>query len=132
MKKLITFILPSIISTITLFPNLAFASAPKFRTRLFHCEGISEIKMEVFGPRDITDLKPNEKVMGYYSLDLTPANKGKSLEPVYLSLTANRKSVRVDQYLRKLIPVEIALTGKTLVGFDNRFGDGAECEYDFE
>jgi hypothetical protein len=65
-------------------------------------------------------------VIGYYTLDLTDANKGKVLEPVRASLTRNGKTVIVDQYTRKLPPTRIPADGGT-VDFDQRFGTAANC-----
>src|ERR1700730_10877777 len=65
-------------------------------------------------------------VIGYYTLDLTEANKGKVLEPVKVSLTADKKTVIVDQYTRKLPTTRIPVSGGT-VDFDQRFGTGAKC-----
>ena len=48
-------------------------------------------------PRALTHL-----VIGYYTLDLTEANKGKVLEPVRVSVSADKQTVMVDQYTRKL------------------------------
>jgi hypothetical protein len=65
-------------------------------------------------------------VIGYYTLDLTGANKGKSLEPVKVSMTADGKTVIVNQYTRGLPPTRIPVDGGT-VDFDQRFGTQAKC-----
>jgi len=54
------------------------------------------------------------------------ANKGKLLEPVKVTLTADKQTVIVDQYTRKLPPTRIPVSGGT-VDFDQRFGTGAKC-----
>jgi hypothetical protein len=59
-------------------------------------------------------------VIGYYTLDLSDANKGKSLEPVKVSMTADGKTVIVNQYTRGLPPTRIPVGGST-VDFDHRF-----------
>lgn len=65
-------------------------------------------------------------VIGYYALDLTEQNKGKSLEPVKVSMTADGKMVIINQYSRKLPPTRIPVGGGT-VDFDQRFGTGVKC-----
>jgi hypothetical protein len=64
--------------------------------------------------------------IGYYTLDLTEANKGKVLEPVRVSLSADKQTVIVDQYTRKLPLTRIPAGGGT-VDFDQRFGTAAKC-----
>jgi len=53
-------------------------------------------------------------MIGYYTLDLTDANKGKVLEPVRVTLSADKKTVIVDQYTRKLPPSRIPVAGGTV------------------
>ena len=65
-------------------------------------------------------------IFGYYALDLSEANKGKSLEPVKVSMTPDGKTVIVNQYTRGLSPTRIPVGGGT-VDFDQRFGTGAKC-----
>jgi hypothetical protein len=67
-----------------------------------------------------------QPVIGYYTLDLTEANKGKVLEPVKVSMSADGKMVIINQYTRKLPPTRIPVAGGT-VDFDQRFGTGAKC-----
>jgi hypothetical protein len=64
--------------------------------------------------------------IGYYTLDLTEANKGKVLEPVRVSVSADKQTVIVDQYTRKLPVTRIPAGGGT-VDFDQRFGTAAKC-----
>jgi len=75
---------------------------------------------------DASGMQPGQTVIGYYTLDLTDANKGKSLEPVRVTLSADRKTVTIDQYTRGLPPTRIPVKGGT-VDFDQRFGTGAKC-----
>lgn len=78
-----------------------------YMIRMLACEG-PDAKMEIYIPQSI---ETNDAalarglarpVIGYYTLDLTEANKGKVLEPVKVSLTADKQTVIVDQYTRKL------------------------------
>jgi hypothetical protein len=106
--------------------------------RMLACEG-EGARMElylpqsaVFGDRAGADsfgshqMRPGESVIGYYALDLTDANKGKMLEPVRVTLSADKKTVIVDQYTRGLPPTRIPVAGGT-VDFDQRFGTEAKC-----
>ena len=99
--------------------------------RVLSCEG-PDAKMEVYLPeaivtgRGIRNIKFDKPITGAYSLDLTDPGKGKTLEPVRVSLSRDRKSVIVDQYTRKLPPTTIAVGGAR-VDFDQRFGTGAMC-----
>jgi hypothetical protein len=65
-------------------------------------------------------------VIGAYTLDLTAAGKGKTLEPVRVSLVDKRKTVLVDQFTRGLPATRIPVEGG-VVDFDNRFGTEAKC-----
>jgi hypothetical protein len=114
----------------------AFAKDPgqeAYMIRMLVCGG-PDAKMEVYLPQSIvfgnadTPLarKLAKPVIGSYTLDLTAANKGKPLEPVKVSMTADGKTVIVDQYTRKLPPTRIPSGGGT-VDFDQRFGTGAKC-----
>ncbi len=100
--------------------------------RMLSCEG-PDAKMEVYVPQSIAlevsaarARALTKPVIGYYTLDLTPYNKGKPLEPVKISMTADGKTVIVNQYTRGLPPTHIPLAGGT-VDFDQRFGTGAKC-----
>jgi hypothetical protein len=99
--------------------------------RVLSCQG-PDAKMEVYLPeatvtgRGIRNIKFDEPIAGAFSLDLTNAGKGKTLEPVRVSLSRDRKSVIIDQYTCKLPPTSIAVGGAT-VDFDQRFGTGAIC-----
>jgi hypothetical protein len=115
-------------------PLAAAAKDPgqdSYMIRMLACEG-PDAKMEVYIPQSIA-LDRNtlkralaEPVIGYYTLDLTEANKGKPLEPVKVSMSADGKTVTVNQYTRGLPPTRIPVTGGT-VDFDQRFGTSAKC-----
>jgi hypothetical protein len=102
-----------------------------YMIRVLVCEG-EDAKMEVYVPQSIVfGAAPlaralAQPVIGYYALDLSGANKGKSLEPVKVSMTADGKTVIVNQYTRGLPPTRIPVGGGT-VDFDQRFGTGAKC-----
>jgi len=113
----------------------AFAADPgqdAYMIRVLACKG-EGARMEVYLPqsiaRDPAKLKSAlaKPVIGYYTLDLTSAGKGKPLEPVKVSMTSDGKTVIVDQYTRGLKPTRIPVSGGT-VDFDQRFGTGAKCE----
>jgi hypothetical protein len=126
-----------IISALPLLCLMPLAAAAKdpgqdsYMIRMLACEG-PDAKMEVYIPQSIA-LDRNtlkralaEPVIGYYTLDLTEANKGKPLEPVKVSMSADGKTVTVNQYTRGLPPTRIPVTGGT-VDFDQRFGTSAKC-----
>ena len=102
-----------------------------YMMRMLSCAG-PDAKMEVYLPETIALNGPAlarslaKPVIGYYTLDLSAANKGKPLEPVKVSMTADGKTVIVEQYTRKLPPTRIPIGGGT-VDFDQRFGTGAKC-----
>jgi hypothetical protein len=104
-----------------------------YMIRVLACEG-PDAKMEVYLPQSIVvdnagsalAKKLANPAIGYYTLDLTDSNKGKSLEPVKVSMTPDAKTVTVNQYTRKLKPTSIPVGGGT-VDFDQRFGTGAKC-----
>lgn len=112
----------------------AYAKDPgqdDYMIRMLSCTG-PDATMEVYIPQSIAldgknmvhDLQ--RPVIGYYTLDLTPYNKGKPLEPVKVSMTADGKTVIVNQYTRGLPPTRIPVGGGT-VDFDQRFGSAAKC-----
>jgi hypothetical protein len=111
-----------------------FAADPgqdAYMSRVIACNG-DDARMEVYLPQSIM-LDPAKAktalakpVIGYYTLDLTSVGKGKSLEPVKVSMTSDGKTVIVDQYTRGLKPTSIPVGGGT-VDFDQRFGTGAKC-----
>jgi len=96
--------------------------------RMMACEGDSA-KMELYLPQSAVEgagMQAGQTVIGYYALDLSDANKGKPLEPVRVTMSADKKTVTVDQYTRGLPPTRIPVKGGT-VDFDQRFGTGAKC-----
>src|SRR5271169_3268769 len=90
-----------------------------------------DAKMEVYVPEALVtgtgmqNAKLDKQVVGVYSLDLSDAGKGKTLEPVRVQYSGDRKSVIVNQYTRKLPPTAVAVAGAT-VDFDQRFATGAK------
>jgi hypothetical protein len=100
--------------------------------RMMVCTQDGSPNMEVYLPQSIVfGKKPlvealAHPVIGYYTLDLTGANKGKPLEPVKVSMTADGKTVIVNQYTRGLPPTRIPVGGGT-VDFDHRFATNAKC-----
>jgi hypothetical protein len=95
------------------------------------CEG-HKVKMEVYVP--VTAIRGSgaenadiaKPVVGAYALDLTAAGKGKSLEPVRVSLIDAGETLVVDQYMRKLPPTQIPIFGG-LADFDEESGSHAKC-----
>jgi hypothetical protein len=102
-----------------------------YMIRMLSCKG-TDATMEVYIPQSIALNAPElaralaQPLIGYYTLDLSEANKGKPLEPVKVSMTADEKTVIVDQYTRKLPATRIPVSGG-IVDFDQRFGTGAKC-----
>jgi hypothetical protein len=119
------------LAALTFFATNTVSAAEVAMRRVLSCEG-PDAKMEVYLPeavvigRGIQNVKVAKPIIGAYSLDLTAAGKGKSLEPIRVLLSRDRKSVIIDQYTRKLPPTAIAVVGAT-VNFDQRFGTGAKC-----
>ncbi|GKQ54588.1 hypothetical protein [Bradyrhizobium sp. Ce-3] len=94
--------------------------------RMIACDG-EGVRMEVYLPLSVDrHMRGGQSVIGYYTLDLTDVNKGKPLEPVRVTLSADEKTVTVDQYLRGLPPTRIPVAGAT-VDFDQRFAKHAKC-----
>jgi len=103
--------------------------------RMMVCQG-EGVSMEIYVPfsavfalraaGDGSGMRAGQTVIGYYTLDLSDVNKGKPLEPVRVTLSADRKTVTVDQYARGLPPTHIPVTGGT-VDFDQRFAKHAKC-----
>jgi len=103
--------------------------------RMMVCQGES-VGMELYVPlsavfanradAEASGMRPGRTVIGYYALDLSEMNKGKPLEPVRVTLSADRKVLTVDQYTRGLPPTRIPVTGGT-VDFDERFAKHAKC-----
>ena len=121
------------LSTLALFCAVACPAAAKdagqeaYMSRVLVCNG-TDAKMEIYVPQSAenNDAVLVKSVIGYYALDLSEAGKGKPLEPVRVSLSADRKWITINQYTRKLPPTRIPIGGGT-VDFDQRFGTGAKC-----
>ena len=77
-----------------------------YMSRVLACEG-PDAKMEVYLPQSVVSRTLNHSVIGYYALDLTEANKGKSLEPVRIRLSPDKQTVIVEQYTRGAPPTRI-------------------------
>jgi hypothetical protein len=125
---------PAVLALSLTFSLTAAAKDPgdeAYMIRMLACEGESA-KMELYLPQSIVFGKTPlaealaHPTIGYYALDLSDANKGKSLEPVKVSMAAGGKAVIVNQYTRGLPPTRIPVNGGT-VDFDQRFGTQAKC-----
>ena len=109
------------------------ATLPDDRTwlvRMIACRG-NGVLMEVYLPQSVVfgphrGMAAGQTADGYYTLDLTELNKGKGLEPVHVTMSADKTSVTVNQYTRGLPPTRIPVAGGE-VDFDQRFGLGAKC-----
>jgi hypothetical protein len=102
--------------------------------RVMHCEG-ADANMEIYLPQSLvfkrgTPILDNILAMpptiGWYTLDLTGAMKGKPLEPVRVSISQDKKFLIVDQYTRGHPPTRIPVGGGT-VDFDQKWGTQAKC-----
>ncbi|MBR0752460.1 hypothetical protein JQ604_09705 [Bradyrhizobium jicamae] len=97
--------------------------------RMVFCQG-EGVTMEVYLPQSVVfakgGMRAGQTVAGYYTLDLTDANKGKGLEPVRITMSADKKFITVNQFTRGLPPTTIPVGGGT-VDFDQRFAKGAKC-----
>ena len=101
-----------------------------YMTRVLACDGV-DAKMEVYLPQTLVTkgyqaVRKMKSTIGWYTLDLTSAEKGKVMEPVRVSMSADGKTVTVNQYTRGLAPTAIPVAGGT-VDFDQRFGTKAKC-----
>ena len=97
--------------------------------RMMVCTQQNSPNMEIYLPQSIVfGKKPLAEVLAHpvIGYDLTGANKGKSLEPVKVSISADGKTVIVNQYTRGLPPTRIPAGGGT-VDFDHRFASEAKC-----
>ena len=102
-----------------------------YLTRVMKCAGV-DATMELYLPQSIlaggsASLLSLRPTIGWFSLDLSAALKGKSLEPVRVSVSSDKKALIVDQYMRKLPTTRVPLAGG-IVDFDQRFGTNANCE----
>jgi hypothetical protein len=98
--------------------------------RVLACEG-PDAKMEIYLPQSLVNkgyeaVRKMKPTLGWYTLDLTSAEKGKVMEPVRVSMSADGKTVTINQYTRGLPPTAIPVAGGT-VDFDQRFGTKAKC-----
>lgn len=117
----------------SLSAQVSAATLPDDRSwliRMIACKA-NGAQMEVFLPQSVVlaphgGMAAGKTADGYYTLDLTEFNKGKDLEPVHVTMSADKKFVTVDQYTRGLLPTRIPVGGGT-VDFDHRFGLDAKC-----
>lgn len=122
---------PLALALMSLWPELAHAQDGAM-TLVLRCKN-DDAQVEVYVPqaivsgRTIANINLTRPITGFYALDLTQAEKGKSLEPARISLTANKKSVVVEQINRKLPPTTVPVTGGK-VSFDKRFAENMLCE----
>jgi hypothetical protein len=101
-----------------------------YMIRVLACQG-PDAAMEVYLPQTLAlagdeAVRKMKPTLGWYSLDLSSALKGKALEPVRVSMSADGKTVVVNQYTRGLPPTRIPVAGG-VVDFDQRFGTKAKC-----
>jgi hypothetical protein len=101
-----------------------------YMIRVLACQG-PDAAMEVYLPQSLAlagdaAVRKMKPTIGWYTLDLSSAGKGKMLEPVRVSLSADGKTVIVNQYTRGLPPTRIPVAGG-VVDFDQRFGTQAKC-----
>ena len=105
-----------------------------YMIRVMTCVG-ADANMEIYLPQTVvfrrdTPIIDNILAMpptiGWYTLDLTGAMKGKPLEPVRISISPDKKFIVVDQYTRGHPPTRIPVGGGT-VDFDQKWGTQAKC-----
>ncbi|MBR0875381.1 hypothetical protein JQ633_33850 [Bradyrhizobium tropiciagri] len=122
-----------VLAASTLLPASASAASlpdgkPWF-TRMLVCNA-EGIPIELYVPDDVVfsddGMKAGQTVGGYYTLDLSDINKGKALEPVRITMSADKTFVTVNQYTRGLPPTRVPVGGGT-VDFDHRFARNAKC-----
>ena len=108
------------------------ASPPDQRVwfiRMLACNA-EGIPIELYLPQPVIlserGLQAGQTAQGYYALDLGSLNKGKELEPVRVTMSADKMFVTVNQYTRGLPPTRIPVGGGT-VDFDQRFARNAQC-----
>jgi hypothetical protein len=126
--------LATILCALTMPAEAADPDAGSFMIRVMKCVGAGG-SMELYLPQslvfkrnapDLSNILSMPPTIGRYTLDLSEALKGKSLEPVRISISPDKKTLIVDQYTRRLPPTHIPVTGGT-VDFDQRFGTRAKC-----
>jgi hypothetical protein len=99
-------------------------------------DDLAHPRMEVYLPESLGDGEGSQAILdklaaagvviGSYILDLTPENKGKSIEPVKVSVTTDKKGIVVDQFTRGLPKTTVPVAGG-VVDFDHRFAEQATC-----
>jgi hypothetical protein len=62
---------------------------------------VSVTPLLIAGRQRVANADLAEPVIGYYALDLTEAGKGKPLDPMRVSLTADKSTLIVDQLTRQ-------------------------------
>jgi hypothetical protein len=107
------------------------ARADEAQMRIVSCKGPDAV-VEIYTPQStlrgkgISNLMLNFTANGYYALDLTAADKGKSLEPVRVRMSGDGKFLIVDQYTRGLPQTRIPVRGGS-VDFDDRYASHQTC-----
>lgn len=124
------FALAAMLCTLVLPALAKDAGRDAYMIRVMKCVGPDAI-IELYLPKSITRggdnaIRAMRPAIGWYALDLSQALKGKPLEPVRISLSADKKTLIVNQYTRGLPPTRIPIKGGT-VDFDQRFGTQAKC-----
>ena len=131
MKQLV---LMTILCGLTMPAAAADPGADAYMIRIMKCVG-ADANMELYLPQSLVfkrDAPPLSNVLsmpptiGWYTLDLSDASKGKPLEPVRISISPDKKTLIINQYTRGLPPARIPITGGT-VDFDQRFATQAKC-----
>ncbi len=137
-------VLSLLVAETCVFPASAHEGALRL---VLSCTG-ADVKMEVYLPEKIWGRSDAEivrlvnadqgvqirhltkalanPVIGYYALDLREYGKGKPLEPVRVSMSADGAEVIVSQHTRGLPPTRIPVGGG-VVDFDRRYASAAKC-----
>ncbi len=73
-----------------------------------------------------------QPTIGWYALDLSDSGKGKSLEPVRVSVAPDKKAIIVDQYTRgsaanRIPPTSVPISGG-VVQFDAKWASHVKCD----
>jgi hypothetical protein len=120
--------------------SAAATAAPQAMMRVIACstdaKDLRHPMIEVYIPRSLgagegqaailAKLGASREVLGSYILDLSALGKGKSIEPVKVSLSSDKSGVIVNQFTRGLAPTTVPIAG-AVVDFDHRFAEGATC-----
>jgi hypothetical protein len=132
MKRLV---LTAALCTLATAVQAADPGTAAYAIRIMKCVG-EGVGMEIYLPQSVVfkrgsgmeaNILSMPPTIGWYTLDLSDALKGKPLEPVRVSISPDKKTLIVDQYTRGHPPTRIPVTGGT-VDFDQRFGKNAKCE----